>query len=395
MKRRARKNLTNRWCHIDPVETPVDAGAAATTDATTDPAATPEVVEGGDKPTKDEAALAAFDKGMKAADAAKPGTDPEDIALPPKAGTAKVEAVDPAKKEADAKAEAARVAAESKANEGKKPEEIEAAKKAAEAVDKEIGDLQLKPKAAERFRELSKRPTPEAVEAQLAPLRARADQAKQWEDTVIGTGATPEQFGATVNYTALAVRANNGDMEAAKLAFQQTAEENAHWAKLLGMEAQGHDPLAAHQDLREAIENGDITKKHALEVAQARAAAAVNTTVSQRTNEQQQFQAAADGAMVEIGKLNGQLKAADPHFMAKLPLLQPTLDVIKSTMHPSAWPRAIAEAYRKIPNPAPAPVAATPTPTPQPLRPGQLAQGQQRKPKDAMEAFEMGMETVR
>lgn len=260
-------------------------------------------------------------------------------------------------------------------------------------VEEEIASLGLKEKTAERFRELSKRPS----EAEIAPLRERAERADAWEREVAATGASPEQFGATVQYTALAVRANSGDLEAAKQAYAASKAEAEHWAKMLGIEVPGHDPLALHEDLRREVDSGDLTRPRALEIAQQRAAAHVQAQSTQRSQEESgrraAYESAMSSAMSEIGALNNQLKATDPAFAQKLPLLQPTIDVIREQLHPSQWAGAIRAAYAKIPSiPAPAPI---PPVSQMPIRPTGSATSQRRVPRNDVEAFEMGVASVR
>lgn len=270
---------------------------------------------------------------------------------------------------------------------GKEPEKDEAAKQA-EAVEKEITELGLKEKTAERFRELAKRPS----DAEVAPLRERSAKADEWERVVMETGATPEQFGATINYTALAVRANNGDIEAAKAALQATKDEYAHWSKMLGMEGPGIDPLAEHPDLAKEVEDGDLTRARALEIVQQRSTLRVASQATERQTREQQAEAAhgqaVQQAITQLGQLNATLKASDPQFVQKLALMKPTLELIRNNLPPQKWVGAIQQAYAQLPA-IPAPVQAAPVGN-MPLRPTGATSAQKRQPKDDMEAFEMG-----
>ncbi len=277
--------------------------------------------------------------------------------------------------------------------------EAKAARESKEAVDKEITDLGIRnEKAQARFRELAARPS----EAEIAPLREKAERADEWERQIAATGASPEQFGATVNYTALAVRANAGDIEAARMAYQATKSELEHWAKMLGLEAPGIDPLDAHPDLKDEVESGALPRARALEVAQARSAAKVTTAATERTTREQQeraaFEQAVTTAKAEVSAVGNALKAADPAgYEQKIVLLKPTIAIIRETMHPTMWAAAIKKAYAALPAipAAPAAPAARPPVTSMPIRPTGSATNQKPAPKDPAEAFRMGVESVR
>lgn len=279
-------------------------------------------------------------------------------------------------------------------------------------ADQAVKELGLKGRAEERFRELT------SQVKELTPLRevltkhqitdpARIEQvietaarAQEWEDTVLASTATPEQFGSALNV----IKAmNSGDPKVMTVAFDVMLQQVAELGKQLGREVPGLvDPLQAHPDLQQEVSDGDLTRTRALEIAAQRAtAAATNARDTARSN-QTQHEAAVNQALTDVKALNDQLKAGDPDFGRKLALLQPTLDVIRETVHPSQWRDKIEQAYRKLPAlppaaPAPAPAAAPVARVPvthMPVRPtgGNLAMRQ--KPKSDMEAFEMGLKSV-
>jgi hypothetical protein len=251
------------------------------------------------------------------------------------------------------------------------------------AVEDEIKKLELKEAAAERFRELSKRPKDEDV----APLRERAERADQWEQTVAGTGATPEEFGAALGYLA-ALHADEPD--ALKRAYDYISGEQAKLAKALGKPAADYDPLAEHADLREAVEAGEMTEKYAQELIERRAAEARTTQSRERQQSAQTQQQTMERAVADVNALNAEL-SADPQFKAKLERLGPTLQVVKANVPPEQWAptikRLFAETVIEQPKPKP-PVGAVPL---RPTNPGQQA----RKPKTDEEAFEMGVASVK
>lgn len=324
----------------------------------------------------EDAAMAAFDKGLEEAakiDAPEPEAPEPEAPEPEAPAAAKTD--EPAAATPDpAKPETAKAA----------PTEAE---KQAAAVEAEIGELQLKEKAAARFRELAARPS----EADVAPLRERAARADQWEQIIVASTAKPEQLNSALGYVQAI---NSGDPAAMGAAFDAMSKELAWLGQQIGREVPGlHDPLAAHADLAREVEDGDLTRARALEIARQRAE-------SQRTTERQRQQAqhdqdehahraSVDTAMRQIGELNAQLKASDPAFAQKLPMLQPALDIIRANLPPAQWAQAIAHAWTQLPAvAAPAPKAPV---APMPIRPTGAPSTQARKPANAMEAFEAGL----
>jgi hypothetical protein len=348
----------------------------------------------GDEPVqvvdREQADLAAFDKGLATltdADAPKTAADV--------AANAAAAAQPPAAAPAPVSAPAAAPAPAAEAD----PE-----------LDREVKELGLKGRTEERFREMS------SQLKEVAPLRevltkhqitdpARIEQvietaarAQEWEDTVLASTATPEQFGMALNV----IKAmNSGDPKVMTVAFDTMLQEVAELGKQLGREVPGIvDPLQAHPDLQQEVSEGDLTRKRALEIAAQRATAAATNARDTARSTQIQHEAAVNQALNDVKALNDQLKAGDSDFARKLALLQPTLDVIRETVHPSQWVARIERAYRALPPlpaaaPAPAPATAPRVPVSHmPVRPtgGNLTMRQ--KPKSDLEAFEMGLRSL-
>lgn len=343
---------------IEPVTEPITAPEAA-------PEAAPE-------PTVDEQALAAFDKG---AEEAKPAdAEPAAVAKPadPAAPVVPVVPVVPASP-------------------------------AALDVDAEIKSLGLKKAASDRFRELATAVPfkEELIKAgitepkQIEGLIATAQRAEGYESAFRATGGTPEQISNTLGYVQAI---NSGDPAKMNQAFEALTKEVQWLGQKLGREVPGLlDPLEAHPDLLNEVEIGDLTRKRALELVQQRATATRATEQAGRFSTQQAQQQETDAAMSAIGQLNATLKANDPQFAAKLPFLQPALNMIRTTLPPSQWVNAIKDAYLALPAiPQPAPQVQQRAPVGNmPLRPTGASGGMVRQPKSDIEAFEMGAASVR
>jgi hypothetical protein len=208
---------------------------------------------------------------------------------------------------------------------------------------------------------------------------------------ITDTQATPEQFGQALDY----LRAvNSGDPEQIKAALTMVQGELAHLARLAGEPVPGVDLLANHQDLRDAVDIGDISERHALELAAARDQRQAQQQRTQQTREQttqqEQQQAALDQGRADLNALDRELGAGDPAYQAKRAHLITTLKPVMARISPLEWAAVYREAYQNLPaNFGAAP--ATP-PKQQPLRPSNPAGGQQRAPTSMLDAVTQGLE---
>ena len=254
-------------------------------------------------------------------------------------------------------------------------------------VEEEIVALGLKEKTAARFRELAKRPTEEEVE----PLRKQAARADEWERTVSATGTNPQQFAEVLAWM---TNINSSDPKKLEIALQGIQNVAQRLATQLGREIPGLvDPLKDHPDLAHEVEAGDLPRARALEIANSRAMVARTGEFAQRSQAEVQQRQVVDRAMSGIDALNAELKAADPTFLQKLDALQPALAVIRENLPASQWVAAVRRAYQALP--AVTPAAVKPLVSAVPLRPTGANAGMIRKPQNDVEAFEMGMASLR
>lgn len=357
-------NNENTAPDVTPTDQPAAEPVASEAAAPGEPAA-PEPPPA--RPDPDAEAMAAFDKGVALAKAEEAPA----AAAAPAPASAPVEPPKPAEPAAAAPA-------------------VPAPAPDAE-TDTAVAELGLKGKAESRFREMAGTIKSQAQE--LEPLRTEAARAREWEDVVMSSTATPEQFSEAMN----AIRAlNSGDPQAMSAAFDSMLGAVQALGQKLGREVPGLvDPLAGHADLQQAVNEGAVDRRYALELAQQRAHAARLQERGDRIGQQQAEQQATAQAMQGVNALNDRLKAEDPDFARKLPYLQPALDAIRASVPPQHWPQAIETAYRRLP--ALPPMVAAPPAAPavshiSPRHPGNVAM--QRAPKTDMEAFEMGVRSV-
>ena len=249
-------------------------------------------------------------------------------------------------------------------------------------VEAEITSLGLKEKSAARFRELT------AEVKELAPIREqlkaagiddlaqlpRIVQRSRDADDLIAmvqeTGATPDQYGMTLDYLKTLNAAHGGDMKAAEQALAMVMSEAAELAKALGRELPGiHDPLEGHADLQAAVQAGDMDRKAAAEVAHARFIQQSAEAQRQQQDTSRQSQAAADNARDQLIAYDAQMQA-DPQYVAKRPMLNALVAEIRATLPPAQWLAATQRAYLSIPDvPVAQPAARAPAPVANAVRP--------------------------
>ncbi len=285
-----------------------------------------------------------------------------------------------------------------------KAEAVEPAKVEPTEADKEIATLGLKGRSAERFQHMASEiktyaPIKEALEkagvtdiAELPRMLERAKVADEWEDAVVSTNSTPEQVGMAFDYLRFANQALSGDLKAAEKCYAYMTEEMQTWAKMLGKEVSGVvDPIEGHADLKEALDNGEISRQYALQIAASRTVGNMANQRDEQTRNVQESQTQFDSGTRSLNELGDVLTKADPHYDAKLQYFLPIVKTIRETCHPSEWAKRSRDAYLQIPDPV---AAARPAPTPAPIRPAGLAPGLTPVLDDPIEAFDLGLLSV-
>ena len=318
--------------------------------------------------------------------AADPPAASEEVADPPIPGTN--EAL-----EAETAAAAAAKAAEDAAAADKPEPDAE--------IEKEIADRKLTGKSADRFRELAAdvkalAPIREALEKagvkspeELGNFLKRNEAMTAVMDMMVDTGATNEQFTQTFDYLGLVHKATQGDRTAAQQAFEMVTRERNELAKALGIEVDGFDPLAEHADLQADIENGDITRSRALEIAESRRIAALQGQARSQQQEQEQRtaaqQQAIQGGKAALNALEAEIVGSDPQYAAKKDAFYAKVAQICREFPPAQWASAARLAYASVAAPAPK------KPAPGPIRPGQMRPPVAPATDDPMEAMNFGI----
>ncbi len=246
---------------------------------------------------------------------------------------------------------------------GEKPATDPAQPKTAEQEEAEL----LEGVKSERGRERIK-----SVFAERKQLEA---DITEFRDLVKSTGMSAQEFAQTLEFGRLI---NSGDEKNIRVALEMIEGQRSMLYQKLGVEAPGVDLLAGHDDLKSAVENMEITKDKAVELAKFRKTQADQTARQQveteRTQSQDQFRQTVQSA---AGAMDAylQTRAKEADHPARLKIIgdhfqNPTnLQRFVQTFEPKQWTAALQMMYDGIAVPK-----AAPTSQPQPLRsrPAQL-----------------------
>lgn len=238
---------------------------------------------------------------------------------------------------------------------------------------------------------------------------ARITEQQELFDRVADTGVTPENFAQTLQVLRLF---NSESIDDKRLAYKFLLQQAQQLAPLIGETLPGDDPLAGHDDLREAVAANSITQEYAEELARTRTRTAATKMAgdeaTRRASAAQEWETARTTAVADLNKLHEKLKA-EPGFAAKYKILVPTLKPVMARTHPSHWVAIFEAAYKDLK--IETPVAVTPpaggngaapnggTPpakTPQPMRANKQPPGQSgAQPKSALDAMSMALDAMK
>ena len=187
----------------------------------------------------------------------------------------------------------------------------------------------------------------------------------EFSELVKSTGMSPQEFAQTLEFGRLV---NSGDEKNLRVALEMIEGQRAMLYQKLGVEAPGVDLLAGHDDLKQAVDNMEITRERAVELAKYRKQQAEVTqrqqveqqSVQQQQAFQQQVHQAA-GAMEAYLQTRAnevdhpaRMKVITEHF--KNPA---NLQKFVSTYQPQQWAATIQMMYDNIQVPR---AAASPQP---------------------------------
>ncbi len=236
------------------------------------------------------------------------------------------------------------------------------------------------------------------IESHNALVSSHTELEAQYEDLVSvmrDTGAPSEELANGFEYLRLR---NSTDPQDWRLAQRVLAAELADISSRLGEDAPDVDLLADFEDLKERVENAELTRADAIELASARRQRqAKETTVSadrQAKDKEQQYNQAMNAGLSQLKALDESFKK-DPDYPDKRAIVDRQLDQIVKNNPPDRW-AAVYKSYWDLVDTTAANLRAGKTPSKrQPFSGSAGGSGATKEPKTAIDAVAaaLGMPT--
>lgn len=215
----------------------------------------------------------------------------------------------------------------------------------------------------------------ERIKSVFAERKQLEADITEFRELVKSTGMTAQEFANTLEFGRLV---SSGDEKNIRVALEMIEGQRAALYQKLGVEAPGVDLLAGHDDLKQAVDDMEITRDKAIELAKFRKAqadqTARQTADNERTQNQEQFRQTVQSA---AGAMEAylQTRAKEADHPARLKVIgehfqnPANLQRFVQTFEPKQWTAALQMMYDGIVVPK-----AAPTSHAQPLRsrPAQL-----------------------
>jgi hypothetical protein len=238
----------------------------------------------------------------------------------------------------------------------------------------------LTPKSQQRFQKLAN--TVKELTAYREQAEPMVQAAMEVQQILQENGVVQEQFERTMSYVGAF---NRGDL---REALRILDEEREAIAAMAGVELPGVDLLRHYPDLQQAVQQGQITRQHAAELASARRMEYERHVANEQTSSQQQQQQADQRARQEaLAAIDKFLvsKKGDLNFEARSRALEGAIVRACQGLPPSVWPTVVAELYEAAGQMLP--MASSPASTPAPLRPTGNANGARPRPTSMVDAI--------
>lgn len=239
----------------------------------------------------------------------------------------------------------------------------------------------VKEKTRERFNKLV-----ESHKALSTELETYRSENEGFREVINYSQATPEEFNQLIEYSRLV---KTGDLKAA---LNMLDEQRAQIARLLDEPVAGVDQLADFPDLKQRVEQMELSQQDALEIAALRRREAAIREQQQAAVQQQEqattLQQEVDQASQAIVQMVNQWQANDIDFPRKQEQLMAKAQAIAERYPPNLWQQALQDVYDAM-QVVPAPAPETP-PSPQPLRP-QSGGGGKPVPRSMLQAVEQAL----
>lgn len=196
----------------------------------------------------------------------------------------------------------------------------------------------LAPKSQERFQQLAN-----GIKEREAERDEARNQVAYVRETFQQHGIRQDQFEQAAQILGAM---NRGDWQGA---LQALDEQRRQIALQLGQPVPGVDALSQFPDLRQAVDNLQVTEQHAMEIARARAqqlAGRHQQEQAQRQQQtQQQEQQAVQAATSEVDAFCKQLASTDMDYPVIEAQLLPAIPQLLAGLPPNRWKTAVETQY--------------------------------------------------
>jgi hypothetical protein len=225
-------------------------------------------------------------------------------------------------------------------------------------------------------------PTQERIRTLIARTKEADERAAAAEGSfntfvqgLQAANVTPEQYGETVSFLGLF---NSGDPKQQTQALEILEGMADRLASFLGVERKAADPLANHADLKQAVQNRQITPELARQQAVLRNQQSfrqeINTHAQNSHTEAQRAEQEKTAAVTELNQLEAQLRQNDPLYERKKAAIMPAVKAALVELPPSKWKGVFQRAYAAARVAAPQQKKAV-VPAQQPMRAGKSPAG--------------------
>jgi len=143
----------------------------------------------------------------------------------------------------------------------------------------------------------------ERIKQAFAEKKQLEQEIGSFREMVRSTGMSPQQFAQTLEFGRLV---SSGDEKNIRMALEMIEDQRAMLYQKLGVEAPGVDLLQGHDDLKKAVDNMEITRERAVELAKYR-------KQQQEVQQRQQVQQHRYGGVV--GEVGHQCPRSAWHFL--------------------------------------------------------------------------------
>lgn len=213
----------------------------------------------------------------------------------------------------------------------------------------------LNAKAQERFQKLAN--ANKEVAAERDKLKTDYEQitaqVKPFHEALQTNGVTREQFDQA---TAVIGLMNKGDLQGALAVLD---EQRRMISLAMGKPLPGVDALAGFADLRQAVDQLEITEERALEIARARSADAARSTHAQRQQQQRDQetqtrqqketeQAEVQKGLTAVDEFTKRMQESDLDFAAIEAKLLPEIPGLLQGVPPQQWAAKVEALYGLI-----------------------------------------------